>query len=68
MSKRSVIYTDVPEHVVLWVEEQANRLMISKAAVVRQILVSELRKEHRDIATQSSDQEPQSPIPQSQTA
>jgi hypothetical protein len=68
MSKRSVIYTDVPEHVVLWVEAQASRLMISKAAVVRQILVSELRKEHRDVALQGCDQEPQPPITQSQAA
>lgn len=43
-AKRNVIYTDVPEDVLIWVEEQAKRLMISKAAVVRQVLAREVHQ------------------------
>jgi hypothetical protein len=44
-AKRKVIYTDVPQEVLSWVEEQARRLMISKAAVVRQVLAKEVEKQ-----------------------
>ena len=52
-AKRNVIYTDVPEDVLAWVEEQARRLMISKAAVVRQVLAREV---HQSEATKQEDQ------------
>lgn len=56
--KRNIIYTDVPEEVQAWVEEQARRLMISKAAVVRQILAREVYR-----AEQQSTQEEHNAIP-----
>jgi hypothetical protein len=49
--KRKVIYTDVPDDVLAWVEAQAKRLMISKAAVVRQVLAREVHAT-RDGASQ----------------